>query len=116
MCVYNRTGINENLRHWVRKSGDANIWKKMLVVIVADGRSKADEDTLKYLADLGVYSEDLMYSTLDTVKDVNVTMHMFEKTVQMAIDDGGARYTPSSGADNGSFLPVLLCLAFASCL
>jgi hypothetical protein len=55
----------------VRKSGDANIWKKMLVVIVADGRTKVDEGTLKYLAELGVYSEDLMYSTLDTVKDVN---------------------------------------------
>ena len=30
-------GINENLKAWVDKTGKEDIWKRMLVVIVADG-------------------------------------------------------------------------------
>ena len=71
----------------------------MLVTVVSDGRSKVNDDTLKYLGSLGIYDKELMDSALLTTQEIP-TMHLFEKTLQMGIDDG-ANYAPSHGVDNG---------------
>jgi len=57
-------GICENIRtmcHWI---GDMNLWEQFAIVIVSDGRSKANTDTLNLLADLGLYSERVVENAL----------------------------------------------------
>lgn len=60
-----------------------NAWKRVVVVIVADGRLKVNERTLAVLASLGLYQEGV------PEKDVNgvpVTAHIFEYTTQFSMD------------------------------
>jgi len=81
-------GINKNMENWVRKTGDEEIWKKIMLIIVADGRSKVNPGTFTFLQKLGLFDEDLMFECLGTTEK-EVTMHLFERTLQMGIDGKG---------------------------
>lgn len=58
-------------------------WKKVSVVIIADGRMKIHSRVLSVLAAMGIYQEGV---GKNTVQDVPVVAHMYEYTTQISID------------------------------
>ena len=72
-------GIAENVQFMCGTYGES-VWEDLAVAIVSDGRSKANEKTLDWMTQRGLFDEKLM-----TVEEVglNVDMHLFEHTMQM---------------------------------
>ncbi|CAD6921039.1 unnamed protein product [Tilletia controversa] len=68
------------------KTWGANAWQKCVVVVVSDGRKKANERTLKVLGLMGCYIEGVMK---DHVLEKETTAHMFEYTTQVIVDGMG---------------------------
>ncbi|RHZ78151.1 hypothetical protein Glove_167g49 [Diversispora epigaea] len=58
-------------------------WKKVVVVVVSDGRNKVNKRTLKVLGAMGVYQDGIMQ---DNVGGKAVTGHLFEFTSQLMVD------------------------------
>ncbi|WFD18416.1 chitin synthase [Malassezia caprae] len=58
-------------------------WKKVSVVIIADGRMKIHSRVLSVLAAMGIYQEGV---GKNTVQDVPVVAHMYEYTTQISVD------------------------------
>lgn len=58
-------------------------WKKVSVVILADGRLKIHSRVLSVLAAMGIYQEGV---GKNAVQDVPVVAHMYEYTTQISID------------------------------
>lgn len=71
-------GVCENLRALVFKTGDENIWKRVAICIVSDGREKANQKTLDYLKDIGVYDASKVTDTLKLFKSESIGAHLFE--------------------------------------
>nr|ADE62520.1 chitin synthase 1 [Saprolegnia monoica] len=65
-------------------------WKQVLVVIVSDGRTKANKGTLEWLSNVGLYDEDVMNITSTGVK---VQCHLFEHSLQMT-KENSIRFPP----------------------
>ncbi|GAA5956701.1 hypothetical protein JCM3765_005709 [Sporobolomyces pararoseus] len=61
-------------------------WKKIVVVVVSDGRSKINDRTLKMLGLYGVYQDGIMK---DTVEGKDVQAHLFEYTTNVVVDKNG---------------------------
>lgn len=59
-------------------------WKKIQVVIVADGRNKVNEQVLQLLTATGCYQDNL---TRPFVNNREVKAHLFEYTTQISIDE-----------------------------
>ncbi|KAF9263413.1 glycosyltransferase family 2 protein [Marasmius fiardii PR-910] len=80
-------GIMKNIQHLcTRKNSQtwgADAWKKIVVCIVADGRSKVHPRVLDCLALLGVYQLGPMKNT---VLEKEVTAHLFEYTTSFGLD------------------------------
>lgn len=55
-------GINRNIRHLVNVEGP-DAWQKVAVVILADGRSKVNSETLDHLKVVGAYDNTVMERT-----------------------------------------------------
>ncbi|KAI8816432.1 chitin synthase-domain-containing protein [Fimicolochytrium jonesii] len=79
-------------------------WKKVVVCIVSDGRTKVNRRVLDVLGLMGVYQDGVMK---DHVNEKPVTAHLFEYTTQVAVDP----QLNIKGYDKG-FVPVqiLFCL------
>ncbi|KAK6461187.1 Chs2 chitin synthase [Scheffersomyces coipomensis] len=79
-------GVFKNIKHLESKKRSkvwgAGSWKKVVVCIVSDGRSKINERAQALLASLGVYQEGLAKSTVD---DKNVQAHVYEYTTRVGI-------------------------------
>ncbi|EPX72734.1 chitin synthase I [Schizosaccharomyces octosporus yFS286] len=58
-------------------------WKKVVVCIIADGRTKIHPKTLAYLASIGVYQDGI---AKNKVNEKEVTSHIYEYTTQLSID------------------------------
>jgi chitin synthase len=58
-------------------------WKKIVVVIVADGRAKVNPRTLTAMETMGIYFDKVARTTIDTVP---VEAHIYEFTTQVALD------------------------------
>ncbi|KZV84311.1 chitin synthase [Exidia glandulosa HHB12029] len=61
-------------------------WKKIVVCVVSDGRSKINKRTLHVLSLMGLYQEGL---AKDTVAGKDVTAHIFEYTSSVVCSDSG---------------------------
>jgi len=61
-------------------------WKKIVVVIVADGRAKVNKRVLSVLGLMGVYQDGI---AKDTMAGRDVQAHVFEYTTQVVVDDAG---------------------------
>ncbi|KAI9209850.1 chitin synthase-domain-containing protein [Polychytrium aggregatum] len=102
------TAIQKNIAHLCSRSRSSTWgedgWKKVVVCIVADGRTKCHPRVLSTLGVMGVYQEGLMK---ESVNGKAVTAHLFEVTTQVAFDQEGRL----CGAEQG-FVPVqiLFCL------
>ncbi|CAG8576054.1 9674_t:CDS:2, partial [Racocetra fulgida] len=79
-------------------------WKKVVVVIVSDGRNKINQRVLKVLGAMGAYQDGIMQ---DNVDGKPVTGHLFEYSSQLMVDkEFGIR-----GLDkNVSPVQILFCL------
>ncbi|KAF0684721.1 Aste57867_23322 [Aphanomyces stellatus] len=66
-------------------------WKQVLVVVVSDGRTKANKGTLEWLSTVGLYDEDVM-NIVST--GVQVQCHLFEHSLQWMKEDKSIRFPP----------------------
>ncbi|OMH84486.1 Chitin synthase 1 [Zancudomyces culisetae] len=82
----------------------ADAWKKCVVCVVADGRTKVNRKVLEILGCMGVYQEGVMQNS---VSGRPVTAHIFEYTTQICIDSEMNFLGPERG-----YVPVqvLFCL------
>lgn len=69
------------------KTWGAAAWQRVVVVIVADGRSKMNSRYANMLQVMGVYQPGLM---VDHVNHKPVTAHLFELTTQVIVNPAGA--------------------------
>jgi chitin synthase len=83
-------GVNENLQHLVQSEGK-EMWQRYLCCIVSDGRTKANPNTLNYMASLGFYDGDLIRKPS---ANFDVRLHMFEFTAQFREDDNFEAFFP----------------------
>lgn len=79
-------GVFKNIKHLEAKKNShvwgKDSWKKIVVCIVSDGRSKINERAQALLASLGVYQEGLAKSRID---DKKVKAHMYEYTTRVRV-------------------------------
>jgi len=61
-------------------------WKKVVVCVVSDGRSKVNKRTLQVLSLMGCYQEGI---AKDSVAGKDVTAHIFEYTSSVIVTDSG---------------------------
>ncbi|POW08626.1 hypothetical protein PSTT_07328 [Puccinia striiformis] len=87
--LFTRTmhGVMKNVQHLCSrdrsKTWGKDGWKKVVVCIVSDGRSKINSRTLSVLAAMGVYQDGV---AKNVVNDKPVTAHIYEYTTQISID------------------------------
>ncbi|CAN3356846.1 chitin synthase 2 [Diutina catenulata] len=79
-------GVFKNIKHLESRKRSPtwgkDSWKKVVVCIVSDGRSKINERAQALLAALGVYQEGLAKSRVD---DKKVQAHIYEYTTRVGI-------------------------------
>ncbi|KAJ3338558.1 Chitin synthase, class 1 [Gonapodya sp. JEL0774] len=91
-------GVVGNITYMMQKTKNAtwgpDSWKKIVVVVVSDGRSAINKQTQALLGLLGVYQEGVMVGevpnkhTVDDLTDQSkVTAHIFEYTTQVMVDE-----------------------------
>ncbi|KAK9900585.1 glycosyltransferase family 2 protein [Cystobasidium minutum MCA 4210] len=107
--LYTRTmyGVQKNIQHLCSRNKSRmwgkDAWKKVVVVIVSDGRKKVNSRTLSVLATQGVYQDGV---AKNVVNGKPVTCHIYEYTTQIAV-------TPDlkyKGAESG-IVPVQIIFA-----
>uniref|UniRef100_V5F0Z4 Chitin synthase n=1 Tax=Kalmanozyma brasiliensis (strain GHG001) TaxID=1365824 RepID=V5F0Z4_KALBG len=83
-------GVIKNIAHLCSrtrsKTWGPEAWKKVVVIIVADGRKKANERMLKALGLMGCYNEGVMK---DHVLKKPVEAHIFEYTTRVQVTEKG---------------------------
>ena len=81
------TAVAKNIAHLCSRNRSSmwgpEGWKKVVVCIVADGRSKVHPRVLESLGVMGVYQQDIAKSE---VAGKRVQAHLFEYTTQVAVD------------------------------
>ena len=74
-------GVMDNVRCMIKKNHShiwgADAWKKIVVCVVSDGRSKINEKSLALMSSLGCYQDGF---AKDQINDKNVQMHVYEHT------------------------------------
>lgn len=81
-------GVAENMEQLQQKHGMS--WQEILVVVTLDGITKAHESTLLYAEqELKIFQPSLLENS---VKGKPTTMHMFERTVELAEDKASRKY------------------------
>jgi chitin synthase len=87
--LFTRTmhGIMRNISHFCSRTKSRTWgkdgWQKIVVCIIADGRSKVHPRTLNALAAMGVYQEGI---AKNMVNQKEVTAHVYEYTTQVSLD------------------------------
>ncbi|KAJ3218647.1 Chitin synthase, class 1 [Dinochytrium kinnereticum] len=90
-------GLAENLKYLCkqRKWGwDQEAWRKVVICIVSDGRSKINPEVLKCLEVMGVYQDGLAQSSINNVP---VEAHVYEFTTQISLDSKLNVWTAKNG-------------------
>lgn len=81
-------GVMKNVAHLCSrhksKLWGKEAWKKIQVIIVADGRNKVNESVLQLLTATGCYQDNLARPFVNNKK---VNAHLFEYTTQISIDE-----------------------------
>lgn len=105
LFVRTMSGVMKNIQHLCSRNKSKmwgpEGWKKVVVCVVSDGRSKANKRTLQVLSLMGCYQEGI---AKDSVAGKDVTAHIFEYTTQVQVTDTG-EVSPSSCP-----IQVLFCL------
>lgn len=81
-------GVFKNIKHFELRTNSPvwgkDSWKKIVVCVVSDGRSKINERAQALLAALGVYQEGLAKSRID---DKKVKAHIYEYSTKVGISE-----------------------------
>lgn len=81
-------GVMDNIKFMVRKKNSStwgpDAWKKIVVCIVSDGRSKINEKSLALISALGGYQDGF---AKDEINGKPVGMHLYEHTTMVNIKD-----------------------------
>lgn len=81
-------GVMKNVAHLCSRQKSSiwgkDAWKKVQVIIVADGRNKLNESVLQMLTATGCYQDNLARPYVNNKK---VNAHLFEYTTQISIDE-----------------------------
>ncbi|KXS12982.1 glycosyltransferase family 2 protein [Gonapodya prolifera JEL478] len=92
------TGLVENLTYLTKKSRSPtwgpDSWKKIVVVIVSDGRANCNRQTLAQLGLMGLYQDGVIVGTVPKKttsadggnEQAKVSAHIFEYTTQVMVD------------------------------
>lgn len=101
-------GVMRNISHLCSRSKSRTWgkdgWKKIVICIMADGRTKVHPRTLNALAALGVYQEGI---AKNVVNQKQVKAHVYEYTTQVSLDSD----LKFKGAEKGiTPCQVILCL------
>ncbi|CAI4712284.1 BDF_1d_G0045140.mRNA.1.CDS.1 [Saccharomyces cerevisiae] len=79
-------GIMDNVKYMVKKKNSStwgpDAWKKIVVCIISDGRSKINERSLALLSSLGCYQDGF---AKDEINEKKVAMHVYEHTTMINI-------------------------------
>lgn len=79
-------GVMDNIKYMVKKTHSStwgpDAWKKIVVCVVSDGRSKINERSLALLSSLGCYQDGF---AKDEINNTKTRMHMYEHTTMMNI-------------------------------
>ncbi|KAJ3325035.1 Chitin synthase, class 2, partial [Blyttiomyces sp. JEL0837] len=107
--LFNRTifALAQNIRYLCKLRAwgwDENAWKKVVVCIVSDGRSKVHPDVLKVLEVMGVYQDGLAQASINNEA---VEGHIYEYTAQSFMDEHFNIWTAAEGMVP---MQVLFCL------
>ncbi|KAE8442988.1 hypothetical protein EG329_002451 [Mollisiaceae sp. DMI_Dod_QoI] len=105
------TGVLKNIEYMCSLKGrhkglwDENGWKKIVVCIVVDGRSKLDSRTRAVMTAMGVYQHGV---AVQKVNEKDVTAHIYEYTTKVGIEvrKGIVETKPGSGPS----VQVIFCL------
>ncbi len=105
------TGVLKNIEYMCSLKGrhkglwDENGWKKIVVCIVVDGRSKLDSRTRAVMTAMGVYQHGV---AVQKVNEKDVTAHIYEYTTKVGIEvrKGIVATKPGSGPS----VQVIFCL------
>ncbi|EDO17977.1 hypothetical protein Kpol_1054p24 [Vanderwaltozyma polyspora DSM 70294] len=104
-------GVMENIKRMVRKKNSntwgPDAWKKIVVCIVSDGRSKINEKALSLLSSLGCYQDGF---AKDEVNDKKVKMHAYEHTTMMNITEVSEKDIKLECNQNTVPVQLLFCL------
>ncbi|ODV87248.1 glycosyltransferase family 2 protein [[Candida] arabinofermentans NRRL YB-2248] len=100
--------VFENIAYLAKRKNSStwgkDSWKKVVVMIVADGRNKIAPGVLQILSAIGVYQEGIAKSF---VNKKEVQAHLFEYTAQLSIDES----LKFAGSDKGLCpVQVVFCL------
>ena len=83
-------GVMQNIKHMVKKKNSStwgpDAWKKIVVCIVSDGRSKINEKSLALISSLGCYQDGF---AKDEINGKKVAMHVYEHTTMVNIKNIG---------------------------
>jgi chitin synthase len=105
LFVRTMSGVMKNIQHLCSRNKSKmwgpEGWKKVVVCVVSDGRTKVNKRTLQVLSLMGCYQEGI---AKDSVAGKDVTAHIFEYTTQVQVTDTG-EVSPSSCP-----VQVLFCL------
>ena len=81
-------GIMRNIAHFCSRTKSRTWgkdgWQKIVICVIADGRTKVHPRTLNALAALGVYQDGI---AKNVVNQKEVTAHVYEYTTQVSLDE-----------------------------
>ncbi|CAG8756996.1 35983_t:CDS:2, partial [Racocetra persica] len=83
-CKLDKSKINEKMEELEEKIKNEG-WKKIVVLIVLDGRNKINKYTLSVLSVIGCYQDGIVQDRVNNRRPV--TAHLFEYTTQLMFDD-----------------------------
>ncbi|KAH8916804.1 glycosyltransferase family 2 protein [Atractiella rhizophila] len=112
--LFTRTmhGVIKNIQHLCTrersKTWGSDGWKKVVVCIVSDGRSKINSRTLSVLAGMGVYQEGVAKNINGEAKPV--TAHIYEYTTQVYVDPSLQFRSTENSKGQAVPIQILFCL------
>lgn len=104
-------GVMDNIKCMVRKRNSStwgpDAWKKIVVCVVSDGRSKINEKSLALMSALGCYQDGF---AKDEINGKKVAMHVYEHTTMMNITRVTESDLELSASANTVPVQLLFCL------
>lgn len=80
-------GVCSNLSSIMIQSGDPDFWRRLVVCIIADGRSKLNTSTMDQLSQWGLYNQSMIEQEIEAFGSESIGMHIFERTVVFEDDE-----------------------------
>lgn len=104
-------GVMDNIKRMVKKKNSStwgpDAWKKIVLCVVSDGRSKINEKSLALMSALGCYQDGF---AKDEINGKKVAMHVYEHTTMMNITDVTSDGLELTSSANTVPVQMLFCL------